>query len=49
MLQMFGAFAEFERSMLFEKLRADALARVDKGETPPAMIQRIKAFDAEGE
>lgn len=54
MLQMFGAFAEFERSMMLERQRvgieAAKAAGKYKGRKPTAMKQRerIRALDAEG-
>ena len=54
MLHMFGAFAEFERSMMLERQRVGIeAAKADgkyKGRKPTAMNQRqrIKALDAEG-
>ena len=54
MLQMFGAFAEFERAMMLERQRLGIeTAKADgkyKGRKPTAMNQRerIKAMDAEG-
>ena len=54
MLQMFGAFAEFERSIMLERQRVGIeAAKADgkyKGRKPTAMSQRerIKALDAEG-
>ena len=54
MLQMFGAFAEFERAMMLERQRPGIeKAKADgkyKGRKPTAMNQRarIKVMDAEG-
>ena len=54
MLQMFGAFAEFERSIMLERQRPGIEAAKAggkyKGRKPTAMSQRerIKALDAEG-
>lgn len=54
MLQMFGAFAEFERSLMLERQRAGIQAARSegkyKGRKPTAMNQRekVKALDAEG-
>src|SRR3954470_4995784 len=54
MLQMFGAFAEFERAIMLERQRVGIdQAKADgkyKGRKPTAMNQRdrIKAMDAEG-
>ena len=54
MLQMFGAFAEFERAMMLERQRpAIEKARAEgkyRGRKPTAMNQRakVRAMDAEG-